>query len=344
MKTAVVATLIISSLFFFPDTQAAEVRGEGKGMINIRVSPNENATIACKVNADKTLQVTDFLMTGVREKTHWCKVAVDPATCNGRTEAWVAGWIVQEVESDLSRFQNFIKQNEQTSQTEGCADCTVQAEGPSSLSAIAQSIESKAHVLDVPVKMEPCNSGIPNRVCNCRVSSNFGYRNHPISGAGRSFHSGIDIAAARGTPVYASADGYVRSIYKTAHGYGNQIILIHSDDVSKDEVKEFASQTVRMRVCGLNKVVESQGLRTRYNHLHRFRPDLKKGDFVKKGDLLGYINSTGESTGDHLHFEVRAASVGTNNFGRLTFLDPRYFSDYMPSSRYDRAFCMREGL
>ncbi len=117
-----------------------------------------------------------------------------------------------------------------------------------------------------------------------RVSSPYGWRNHPIKKK-KEFHPGIDLKAPKNTPVKAAADGVVEFAAFHAHGFGKLVILDHS-----------------------------YGFETRYAHLNGF--NVKDGDFVKKGQTIGYVGNTGLSTGDHLHYEVRF-------IGRL--LDPTNF-------------------
>lgn len=107
-----------------------------------------------------------------------------------------------------------------------------------------------------------------------RVSSTFGGRRHPIHGSWRA-HNGVDYAAPTGTPIHATADGKVKSI-GSQRGYGNTIELEHHS-----------------------------GYSTLYAHQHKFAPNLKQGDSVTQGQLIGYVGSTGWSTGPHLHYEFR---------------------------------------
>lgn len=104
------------------------------------------------------------------------------------------------------------------------------------------------------------------------LSSGYGYRQHPMGGD-RKFHGGIDIAASRGTPVYASANGTV----------------IFADELS------LAGKTIFIR--------HRNGYETRYLHLSTI--EVKKGKRVKQGDRIASVGSTGRSTGPHLHFEIR---------------------------------------
>jgi len=109
-----------------------------------------------------------------------------------------------------------------------------------------------------------------------RVSSGYGMRFHPISGNRRP-HLGIDFAAPTGTPVRTVADGTVQ-FAGWQRGYGNVIFIQHRQERT-----------------------------TVYAHLHRI--DVRKGQRVDQGDLIGQVGSTGDSTGPHLHFEYRVRGV-----------------------------------
>lgn len=107
------------------------------------------------------------------------------------------------------------------------------------------------------------------------ITSLFGFRTHPISGDYR-FHAGTDIGAAQGTPVLAAQDGMVTSA-SNAGGYGLMVVLQHA--------------------------LEETQLESRYAHLAEIF--VEAGKEVKKGDVIGLVGSTGNSTGPHLHFEMR---------------------------------------
>jgi len=115
-----------------------------------------------------------------------------------------------------------------------------------------------------------------------RISSRFGGRYHPILHTWRN-HEGIDFSAAYGTPVRATADGVVARLGYEAGGYGNLIELRHAN-----------------------------GIRTRYGHLSRFAPGLHVGERIAQQETIGYVGSTGLSTGPHLHYEFLVNGRATN--------------------------------
>jgi murein DD-endopeptidase MepM/ murein hydrolase activator NlpD len=117
---------------------------------------------------------------------------------------------------------------------------------------------------------------VPSRMPleGARLSSDYGMRTHPVLG-GRRGHNGVDLAAPTGTPVYATADGYISKAERFS-SYGNYIQIEHGGE-----------------------------LQTRYAHLSGYA--VASGEMVTKGQLIGYVGSTGRSTGPHLHYEVRVA-------------------------------------
>lgn len=107
-----------------------------------------------------------------------------------------------------------------------------------------------------------------------RISSGFGMRRHPILGYTR-MHTGVDFAAPRGTPIRAAGSGTVIAVGRMG-ALGNAVKLKHA-----------------------------QGYSTVYAHMNRVVSGLKKGMSVRQGQVIGYVGSTGRSTGPHLHYEVR---------------------------------------
>ncbi len=116
-----------------------------------------------------------------------------------------------------------------------------------------------------------------------RVSSFFGRRFHPILRRVRR-HSGVDYVAPRGTPVEAVSDGHVVSAGWSG-GYGRLVVVRHAE-----------------------------GYETRYGHLSGFAKGIRSGASVRQGQLVGYVGSTGLSTGPHLHYEVRKHGSAVNPF------------------------------
>jgi murein DD-endopeptidase MepM/ murein hydrolase activator NlpD len=128
------------------------------------------------------------------------------------------------------------------------------------------------------------------------LASGFGMRTHPIYKV-KKMHSGIDFAAAIGTPIYATADGKVMSVDVRFSGYGKMVEIDHGF-----------------------------GYRTRYAHMHEFA--VRAGQNVKRGDLIGYVGNTGLSTAPHLHYEVMING---------THVDPvHYFYNDLSPEEYEK--------
>jgi murein DD-endopeptidase MepM/ murein hydrolase activator NlpD len=115
-----------------------------------------------------------------------------------------------------------------------------------------------------------------------RKSSGFGRRGAPVKGASTN-HKGVDLAAPIGTPIYVTGDGVVTRA-GWANGYGKVVYVDHGN-----------------------------GIETRYAHMSGFATEA--GTPVRKGDLIGYVGSTGRSSGPHLHYEVRIDGVAQNPNG-----------------------------
>ena len=140
-------------------------------------------------------------------------------------------------------------------------------------------IESKSQdeVVQLAEKKEKLYASIPaiQPVSNknlIALASGFGLRIHPVYKV-KKMHNGIDFAASIGTPIYATADGTVAKVSVRFSGYGKMVEIDHGF-----------------------------GYRTRYAHMHDFT--VRKGQQVKRGDLIGYVGNTGLSTAPHLHYEV----------------------------------------
>lgn len=129
-----------------------------------------------------------------------------------------------------------------------------------------------------------------------RTASGWGYRIHPIYKI-RKFHYGMDFTSPTGTEIYATGDGIVEITETSRRGYGNKIIINHGF-----------------------------GYKTLYAHLNGFA--VKKGQKVKRGDVIGYVGNTGLSTAPHLHYEVKLNGKKVNPVNY-------YFND-LSSEEYER--------
>lgn len=138
--------------------------------------------------------------------------------------------------------------------------------------------ESWGRVKGAPAKVGVSIPSI-NPVEVMRMTSQFGYRTDPFQGR-RKNHKGLDIAGPIGTPIYATADGIVGRA-QWLSGYGKYIEVEHGN-----------------------------AIQTRYGHLSAM--NVYSGQRVKQGDLIGFMGSTGRSTGSHLHYEVRVAGEPVN--------------------------------
>jgi murein DD-endopeptidase MepM/ murein hydrolase activator NlpD len=144
---------------------------------------------------------------------------------------------------------------------------------------IEKMIKNKEKLLASTPAIQP----LSNRDLN-RLSSGFGYRIDPVYKTVK-FHPGLDFSAPQGTPIYATAEGTVQTAGNLGNGYGNHIVIQHGYSYS-----------------------------TLYGHMSRIKA--KRGQRVKRGEVIGYVGSTGKSTGSHLHYEV---------FKGKKRLDPIYF-------------------
>lgn len=110
-----------------------------------------------------------------------------------------------------------------------------------------------------------------------RISSEYGWRKNPVTGVNK-LHAGTDFAAPGGTPIYAAASGYVQVAGWSSGGYGNYVIIYHG------------------------KMSDGNTYSTLYGHMRSVATSA--GKYVQQGEVIGYVGSTGNSTGNHLHLEV----------------------------------------
>ena len=137
---------------------------------------------------------------------------------------------------------------------------------------------AKVSTLQKQLLFKNIPNGFP--IENKGITGSYGWRTHPIAKK-KEFHTGIDLRAKRKTKIYAPADGVINFAgFHKKSGYGVMIILDHN-----------------------------YGFRTLYGHLNKVA--VKKGDVVRKGDLIGYTGNTGLSSGPHLHYEIRHLQAAT---------------------------------
>jgi len=128
-------------------------------------------------------------------------------------------------------------------------------------------IKNKEKLLAATPAIQP----VSNKDLN-RIASGFGYRVDPIYKTVK-LHAGLDFAAPLGTPIYATANGTVSVAGNTGNGYGNHVVINHG-----------------------------YGYETLYGHMSRIK--VRAGEAVKRGEVIGWVGSTGKSTGPHCHYEV----------------------------------------
>jgi murein DD-endopeptidase MepM/ murein hydrolase activator NlpD len=148
-----------------------------------------------------------------------------------------------------------------------------------SYTEITSFVNNKERLLAATPAIQP----VSNKELN-HIASGFGYRIDPIYKTVK-MHAGLDFAASQGTPIYATANGVVKTAGNTGNGYGNHVVIDHG-----------------------------YGYETLYGHMVRVKA--RPGQHVNRGDLIGYVGSTGKSTGPHCHYEVHKNGQK---------LDPVYF-------------------
>lgn len=136
-----------------------------------------------------------------------------------------------------------------------------------SLDEIAKLAEEKEKLLEAIPAIQPVKNADLTR-----MASGYGYRTDPFTKA-RKFHYGMDFTAPRGTPIYATGDGKVSRADNTATGYGNHIVIDHG-----------------------------YGYESLYGHLYKY--NVRAGQKVQRGDIIGFVGSTGRSEAPHCHYEV----------------------------------------
>lgn len=141
----------------------------------------------------------------------------------------------------------------------------------------------------------PAIQPVSNKQLN-RIASGFGMRIDPVYGTPK-MHKGLDFTAPQGTPIYATGDGIVRTASYSVSGFGNHVEINHG-----------------------------YGYETLYGHMVRIK--VQSGQRVKRGEVIGYVGSTGKSTGPHCHYEILLNGQHVN---------PVYFfSNDLNAEQYDQ--------
>lgn len=141
----------------------------------------------------------------------------------------------------------------------------------------------------------PAIQPVSNKQLN-RIASGFGMRIDPVYGTPK-MHKGLDFTAPQGTPIYATGDGVVKVAGNSADGYGNHVEINHG-----------------------------YGYETLYGHMVRVK--VRVGERIKRGEIIGWVGSTGKSTGPHCHYEV---SINGANVNPVYF-----FSNDLTAEQYDQ--------
>ena len=136
-----------------------------------------------------------------------------------------------------------------------------------SYAELTKLVDKKEDILAATPAIQP----VSNKDLN-RIASGYGYRIDPVYKTIK-LHAGLDFAAPQGTPIYATADGVIKTAGQSSGGYGNHVVINHGF-----------------------------GYETLYGHMVRIKA--RNGQRVKRGEVIGYVGSTGKSTGPHCHYEV----------------------------------------
>lgn len=168
-----------------------------------------------------------------------------------------------------------------------------------SLDEIAKLAEEKEKLLSAIPAIQPVRNEDLSR-----VASGFGYRTDPFTKAIK-FHFGMDFTAPRGTPIYATGDGVITRADNKATGYGHHIRIDHG-----------------------------YGYESLYAHLYKY--NVRQGQRVKRGDLIGFVGSTGRSEAPHLHYEIYKDNERINPihfyYGNLS---PQEFADMLEKAQQE---------
>jgi len=254
-------------------------KGERVSILHLIFAANNVNTFLDRIYYQKRLAVYDKnLLNNLREKTKELfsvKQSVEAEKNNILNTLNIMNDKKRQISMAISTSQFLINKLRTDRATYESAERELAQQSSALTAMLARTINSSSEKIQT-------SSGFIRPIAGI-ITSPFGWRKHPIFGS-RSFHTGVDIAAAHGTPIKASNSGKV--IYTGWYGgYGKVVIVNHG---------------------------EYRGTSTSTLYAHMSSIAVGTGNYVKRGQVVGYEGTTGYSTGPHLHFEVRLQGNPTN--------------------------------
>lgn len=245
-------------------------------------------TIVVQRDGDGIIQ-SDLVQKEISSKTFAAKAVVENSLYGSAMKQGIPEPIIAQAIRTLSWSIDFQREIRQGDEIEVLYDTYMTEEGEYVRSGEPYYIRLKQKNNDLALYLHELPDGrkaffrknghsakkglLSTPVDGARISSGYGMRRHPVKGYNK-MHKGVDFAAATGTPIYAAGDGVIERA-NWFSSYGKYIKIRHN-----------------------NK------LQTAYAHLNGFAKGIKSGSRVKQGQIIGYVGSTGRSTGPHLHYEV----------------------------------------
>lgn len=291
----------------------------------------------------------------------WCRVkVVKSETCDPN---WFYGqdmWVLAKLTKKATPVPNFNPNDGQECKQVIKTEATKATEHLKLLEEIADGFDAATTLENTmfPIVMRPEKG----KKANCRISSLLGFRRDPIFSR-TAFHAGVDVAAPAGTPIRSPRRGIVVSTDRvnssTKTGYGNQIQILFLDNkVSANQLKplkgkqtpairkhfrvnpQYIKQVRTVEACGHTKTTYLPAVtnfEVKMAHLLRIPDHLQPGRIVEKGEIIGYVGSTGKSSGNHLHMEVFADEC--SEYKRPRLCDPSKYFNYPARSIVQDHYC-----
>jgi murein DD-endopeptidase MepM/ murein hydrolase activator NlpD len=236
-----------------------------------KLAEAEKIVAAQRVEAARTVQqVTALTLQVAADKAEAAKLAQAKLTTFKAAE--------KEKNSELAQYNSLVAERNRVQQVliaRARAEKAAAARRKAAREAAERAKAKREHRPPRHIPDDPGNSSGLSRPINTYITSPYGMRFHPILHIWK-LHDGTDFGAGCGTPIHAAADGVVTDKYYNG-GYGNRLFVSHG-------------------------VINGSSITTVYNHLSKYKAHV--GQRVKKGQVIGYVGTTGYSTGCHLHFMV----------------------------------------